>query len=298
LCISAAGAADGPSTTSVQSAAERATAYARGQGVVADKRKAALMFCEAARSDDVDSVFTLAWMYANGLGVPRDPGAASALFKRAEALGHPHAASLREVLGEAPKSLPDCLVADDWSAARAIAALDRLDEYAKRQQATPDLFDAMLAALPTSRKAVADIVTRLAPAYQIEPKLALALIRVESNFEPLAQSVKDARGVMQLTAATAARFNVKNAWDVQQNVRGGLAYLRWLLAYYEGRIELAMAAYNAGEGAVDRYGGIPPYPETREYVRRVQKLFTGNRHPYDSRIVGASPILAHLEKTK
>ena len=74
-------------------------------------------------------------------------------------------------------------------------------------------------------------------------------------------------------------------------MRGGLAYLRWLLAYYRGQVQLAAAAYNAGEKAVDRYRGIPPYAETREYVKRIQRLFRSDVHPYDARIVDPSPIV-------
>ena len=112
------------------------------------------------------------------------------------------------------------------------------------------------------------MVSAVAPSYGIEPKLALAVITVESNFDIRARSEKDARGLMQLIPETAARFKVKDAFDARDNVRGGLAYLRWLLAYYRGRVALAAAAYNAGEKAVDRYGGVPPYAETREYVRQ------------------------------
>ena len=86
---------------------------------------------------------------------------------------------------------------------------------------------------------------------------------------------------MQLVPETASRFNVGNPYDVKDNLRGGLAYLRWLLAYYRGQVALAAAAYNAGEAAVDRYRGIPPFPETRDYVRRVLRLFRNEWHAFD-----------------
>ncbi|MFO7685941.1 MAG: lytic transglycosylase domain-containing protein, partial [Desulfobacterales bacterium] len=91
--------------------------------------------------------------------------------------------------------------------------------------------------------------------------------------------------------ATAERFSVKNAFNASQNIRGGIEYLKWLLSYYRGSVELAAAAYNAGEKAVDRYLGIPPYPETREYVKRLKKLYLRSTHPYDEKISDPSPIL-------
>ena len=118
------------------------------------------------------------------------------------------------------------------------------------------------------------------------------LVRVEDPWPAqLARSHRDARGLMQLIPQTAARFNVRNPFNATDNVRGGLAYLRWLLAYYQGQVALAAAAYNAGEAAVDRYRGVPPFPETRDYVKRVQRLFPRELHPYDAGVVAPSPIL-------
>ncbi len=109
----------------------------------------------------------------------------------------------------------------------------------------------------------------LAPQYHLDPNLVLAVVAAESNFDPSARSDKNAQGLMQLIPATAERFDVKDAWDPEQNLRGGMAYLRWLLQRFDGDVWLALAGYNAGEQAVERYKGIPPYPETRDYVDRI-----------------------------
>ena len=103
------------------------------------------------------------------------------------------------------------------------------------------------------KRDIAEQVKALAPKYLIHPRLALAVISVESNFDPAARSPKDAGGLMQLMPDTAARFKVRNRFKVNDNLQGGLAYLQWLLAYYRGDVKLAVAAYNAGEKAVDRY---------------------------------------------
>jgi len=121
--------------------------------------------------------------------------------------------------------------------------------------------------------------------------MPLAIIRAESKFNPNARSPKNAQGLMQLIPETSARFNVKKPYDLVQNVRGGLAYLRWLLAYFRGNVALVAAAYNAGEGAVERFGGIPPFAETRAYVQRIKRYYARERHPYDATVTEPSPQL-------
>lgn len=126
-----------------------------------------------------------------------------------------------------------------------------------------------------SRSTVADLVNRYALEYGIDPRLLDALIRVESAYDPRAVSHKGAMGLMQLMPATARRLSVSDPFDPEQNIRGGAAEFARLLDVYSGQVELALAAYNAGEGAVARYGGIPPYRETRNYVARIMTLYTG-----------------------
>jgi soluble lytic murein transglycosylase-like protein len=116
-------------------------------------------------------------------------------------------------------------------------------------------------------------IREAATLYQIPAELVRAVIRVESDFDPRAISPKNARGLMQMIPATAERMMVTDAFDPRENIFGGTRYLRVLANLFNGDIELTVAAYNAGEGAVMRYGGIPPYAETQDYVTRVLALY-------------------------
>jgi len=124
------------------------------------------------------------------------------------------------------------------------------------------------------------LIARLAPRFALDPRLVREVVAAESAHDPRARSPKGAQGLMQLMPATAARFGVEDPWDAEDNLTGGMRYLAHLLACYRGDLTRALAAYNAGEHAVDRHGGIPPYAETRTYVARILKLYGRRTHAY------------------
>jgi hypothetical protein len=114
----------------------------------------------------------------------------------------------------------------------------------------------------------------------VDPLLLYSIMHQESSFKTRAVSPKGARGLMQLMPPTASRFGVTNIWDPKQNIEGGARYMRFLLDLFSGDVRLALAGYNAGEGAVLKYGNqVPPYSETREYVRRIAQRYSLLRNP-------------------
>lgn len=125
------------------------------------------------------------------------------------------------------------------------------------------------AAARARRKAFDPIIATAAARHRLDPALVKAVIRTESDFVPYARSPKGALGLMQLMPATARQHNVGRVLDPVENIEGGTKHLRLLLDQYNGNVRLALAAYNAGGGAVSRHGGVPPYPETIEYLQRV-----------------------------
>jgi soluble lytic murein transglycosylase-like protein len=125
-------------------------------------------------------------------------------------------------------------------------------------------------AMAGRRERYAPLISAAATRHGVDPNLVHAAIRAESAYRSRAKSHAGACGLMQLIPATAKRFGVRDIWDPEQNIEGGVAYLRFLQGRFDGDIRLALAAYNAGEGAVAKYGNrIPPYRETQTYVRRV-----------------------------
>ncbi|MCW5797714.1 MAG: lytic transglycosylase domain-containing protein [Nitrospira sp.] len=134
-------------------------------------------------------------------------------------------------------------------------------------------------------------VDRYARQFNLHPALLLAVIKAESDFNPTVISRAGAVGLMQLIPETAIRHGVENLYDTGDNIRGGARHLRYLLDRFNGNIRLAVAAYNAGERRVERYHAIPPYPETRDYVRKVMMYYQSFRGDYQA-APGTAVLLA------
>lgn len=274
LAIGAA-LAQSPASPGADDPAAQAVAFEFGEGVPKDALRAAELYCSAARLGDVVAMFNLGWMYANGRGVARDDGIAALLFGMAAKQGLVQAQNMLRFVGKPTTEIPDCL----------------RDRAAAEQGGNQDW---PIASGSPERKKLIELVFKLAPEYDVNPKLALAVLTTESGFDTNARSPKNAQGLMQLLPETALRFKVADSFDPVQNIRGGLAYLRWLLAYFKGDVALVAAGYNAGEGAVNRYRGVPPYRETQGYVKSILGLFKKNQHPYDASITEPSPVMSRL----
>ena len=255
---------------------ERALLLEKNMFTLDSEWQAAAAYCEASRLGSTEAQYRLGMLYAFGKGVPEDRTLAASLFSLAGSQGHLEAQNMLETIQLSTTQLPLCVLADVLPE-KAYAGAGSIDRH--------------IASLPEKKRWVVNLVNTLSGWYQVDPKLVLSIITVESNFENKAKSPKAAMGLMQLIPDTADRFNVRNAYNATQNIKGGLSYLRWLLAYYQGDVRLAVAAYNAGEGAVNRHKGVPPYAETRQYVKRIMQLYQRPNHPFDEKITGPSPML-------
>jgi soluble lytic murein transglycosylase-like protein len=163
-------------------------------------------------------------------------------------------------------------VAEHHSAVRRHSSSTHAVKAAARPRVTPGV-----AWHPERRDRVLQLLDSAAERYRVDPLLVRELAREESNFDNLCVSDKGALGVMQLMPETARDLGVSNPFDAEQNINGGTRYLRYLLRRYHGNVKLTLAAYNAGEGAVARYGSVPPYPETRAYVRSITRRYNAGR---------------------
>lgn len=238
--------------------------------------------CVQSRLGRADAQFELAWIYAHSQEGLRRHDWAAYLLRAAAAKGHAAAQRTLQAVDWPAPVTPDCLL--------ALGTVSKPLAGHKANELPPRVD---VEAPPR----IEYLVRLLAPRYRVPPRLALAIIDVESRFDPNAVSPKNAKGLMQLIPETAERFGVRNPFDARQNIEGGLAYLRWLTAYFEGNTMLVAAAYNAGEGAVERHGGVPPFPETREYVRKVIDRTGTAKLPFDARVTAPSPKIEALRRT-
>ena len=269
---------------------QEAKALEYGDGVKRDEVAAAKLYCRASRYGDAEAQYSLGWMLTNSRGIQRNDAEAAHMFAAAAEQGMEQAQNMLERMGGTPLGdPPPCLRPPETDP--PVAATPPPARSAK-----PVSLWATLPLPERAPPAIVSYVKLVAPEYQLSPALVLAVMATESNFDPLAESPKRAQGLMQLLPETGARFGVVRLRDPSQNIRGGMAYLRWLLAYFEGDVMMTLAAYNAGEKAVDRYLGVPPYAETRLYVRKIMAATGGQRlHPFDARVTEASPMLQRVK---
>jgi soluble lytic murein transglycosylase-like protein len=164
-------------------------------------------------------------------------------------------------------------VREACSAVKEVAATMASSSAPVTANVAPELAKRESAWNPT---AVDGLVEEVAKRHNVDPNLVRAMIKVESNFNPRARSRKGAIGLMQLMPATARELKVANPYDPAQNLDGGVRRIKTLLENYNGDVALSLAAYNAGQGAVERHGGVPNYKETKAYVQRITNLYGSN----------------------
>ena len=247
-----------------------------------DRPAAQERYCAAAREGSLEGQYRLGrllWM----TDMPTDHTVAATLLALAAQRGHEKA---RILLAGEPSGdqLPDCLKP-------SVSPTEPESQAVVPAVVPAEVVERYVAGLSPAQRRQARLVERLAPRFAVDPRLALAIVKAESNFDPFALSARNAQGLMQLIPETAERYGVRDAWNAEQNARGGLAHLRWLLQRFEGDIALVAAAYNAGEGAVKQYSGVPPFAETREYVKRVLTFYRASHHvaPDAQAVAGRHP---------
>lgn len=240
-------------------ALEQGLAAEQGAGLRRNPRLAIRLYCDAAIMGSPEGFFRIGRVLLQGPVHLRDPVLANAYFAQAAQLGH--------------QTAPDY-----FDETLAFAPLQRDCRDLEPGGGESFDIDGYLAALSPEKRRVAELIRIHAARYGVDVRIALAIALAESNLNPQAVSSKNAQGVMQLIPGTQQRFGVKDPFDAESNIKGGLAYLRWLKLRFDGDWELIAAAYNAGEGAVEKHGGIPRYRETEDYVKRVL-LFAGFAAP-------------------
>lgn len=235
----------------VVAALAQGMAAERGIGIRKNGLLAIEFYCDAATMGSSEGFFRIGRMLSSRSSKLHNPRLANAYLALAARLGH-REASMRH----------DPQIEN--------APIDEICSNLYGQVGQPKFdLDAYISGLIPAKRKLAALIRNKALLYGIDPRLALGIALAESNLDANAVSPKRAQGVMQLIPETQERFGVQKPFDPEQNIKGGLAYLKWLHERFNGNLTLVAAAYNAGEGNVERYGGVPPFPETQHYVRRV-----------------------------
>src|SRR5258706_6952260 len=283
LACATAFAQSGADLTALEAAAHRGDAtalytlaekYRRGDEITRDIQKSNALYCKAAARGNVDALLELGLIHASGREMIANQGVGALLVHMAAERGSERAKEIIPYISRGTGSMIPACMSEEIAVVAATRAITT----------------------PAVRKDIEMLVQQWAPEYAVDPDLVMALIGVESRYDPAAVSPKNAQGLMQLIPATAARFGVKNSFNAVDNLKGGLAYLRWLMAYFKGDVELVLAAYNSGEETVERYRGIPPYKETRDYVRQIMSLYKKPSHPYLAEISAPSAALGKIRR--
>lgn len=234
----------------VVAALAQGQAAERGVGIPKNPGLAIEFYCDAGAMGSSEGFFRIGRMFMRERKL-RNQRLANAYLALAARLGHREASILHD-----PRVQN--------------ASIDEVCSHFYESVGQPKFnLDGYIARLAPDKRKIAALIREKAPQYGVDIRMALGIALAESNLDASAVSPKNAQGVMQLIPDTQARFGVLKPFDAEQNIKGGLAYLKWLQNRFGGNLKLVAAAYNAGEGTVERYGGVPPYPETQNYVRRV-----------------------------
>ncbi|MGE0260687.1 MAG: lytic transglycosylase domain-containing protein [Alphaproteobacteria bacterium] len=224
--------------------------YETGLSVPRDYGRAMALYCDAARRGDPRAFYGIGWMYLNGRGVARDDRIAAMWLRKAANRGVAQASNILQLISQVPPVAErDCPPPTATRYARGTIH--------PRASAPPE---------------IRSVIDETAQNIGINTRLLHSVVLVESGFDPRAVSPKMAAGLMQLMPETAVRFGVRDRFDPRENVHAGARYLRMLIDKYNGNLTLALAAYNAGEKAVEAHGGVPPYQETKAYVDAIKRL--------------------------
>jgi len=242
------------------------------QGLAAQQRghlqQAIALYCVAATTGNPEGYFRIGHLLATGPASIRSAKQANSYLAMAIRLGHRQAARYYNTrIGNAPMT-DEC--------GRGIRGGQ--GSYLAKLPTTPFNIDTWVARQPPAKQKLVTMLRHAAKHHNVDARLVLAIAIAESNLNSHAVSPKNAQGLMQLIPETQQRFGVTLPFDPAQNIKGGVTYLKWLDRRFDGDWVRISAAYNAGEKAVERYGGIPPYEETREYVKRVL-YFAGHKQP-------------------